>query len=263
MEFGDGNMLEEMFNRYPHEIAISIRWEKEVGLVWDAIAFLRCTHLAASAWPCETSHDVVLNVFCWMWMICLLPFPYFDICARNRLLEARCSLSKEVVAQKLIEMHITASCFGICWTRMYVIVLLCCGIGLQCSSAVQSYFDVHSHEAMKTIVVSSFGIVGRMAVRISIFMWLVASNFDQTIQRDVLNNYSMLVTFDPRSNILGDGDMDCSICFGNYEEGESIRKLQCGHHFHRDCVDAWLVSRKCSCPMCLREVAPAAELPEW
>ncbi|KAM0847182.1 hypothetical protein ACQ4PT_055174 [Festuca glaucescens] len=42
----------------------------------------------------------------------------------------------------------------------------------------------------------------------------------------------------------------CSICLGEFEEGEQVKALPpCGHRFHPDCVDAWLRSRA-TCPLC-------------
>ncbi|KAJ3061697.1 hypothetical protein HDU98_002390 [Podochytrium sp. JEL0797] len=33
----------------------------------------------------------------------------------------------------------------------------------------------------------------------------------------------------------------CSICISDYEEGEVLRELPCGHAFHEGCVDEWLM----------------------
>ncbi|XP_027368586.1 NEP1-interacting protein-like 1 [Abrus precatorius] len=42
----------------------------------------------------------------------------------------------------------------------------------------------------------------------------------------------------------------CSICFQDFEEGELVRILpKCGHLFHLECIDKWLVQQG-SCPMC-------------
>ncbi|XP_006646449.1 RING-H2 finger protein ATL66 [Oryza brachyantha] len=56
----------------------------------------------------------------------------------------------------------------------------------------------------------------------------------------------------------GDGNAQCSICLGEFEEGEKVRSLPpCGHGFHPGCVDAWLLSRP-SCPLCRSWLFPAA-----
>uniref|UniRef100_A0ACD5VVJ7 Uncharacterized protein n=1 Tax=Avena sativa TaxID=4498 RepID=A0ACD5VVJ7_AVESA len=48
----------------------------------------------------------------------------------------------------------------------------------------------------------------------------------------------------------------CSICLGEYEEGEEVKALpRCGHRFHPECVDVWLRSRP-SCPLCRGSLLP-------
>ncbi|XP_074572507.1 putative E3 ubiquitin-protein ligase ATL44 [Curcuma longa] len=52
--------------------------------------------------------------------------------------------------------------------------------------------------------------------------------------------------------------VDCAICLAEFADGEIVRVLpQCGHGFHRDCVDVWLRSRA-SCPSCRRSLAVSA-----
>jgi hypothetical protein len=42
----------------------------------------------------------------------------------------------------------------------------------------------------------------------------------------------------------------CSICIEDYEPGEMIRVLPCGHAFHSDCILPWLTDRSPTCPLC-------------
>ena len=44
----------------------------------------------------------------------------------------------------------------------------------------------------------------------------------------------------------------CPICLVEYEHGDEIRTLSCGHDFHRDCVDEWLGGHT-SCPGCRQD----------
>mmetsp|Transcript_12850 Transcript_12850/g.30047 ORF Transcript_12850/g.30047 Transcript_12850/m.30047 type:complete len:262 (-) Transcript_12850:1255-2040(-) len=46
-----------------------------------------------------------------------------------------------------------------------------------------------------------------------------------------------------------DCDIKCLVCQEEYSEGEQLRKLPCGHCFHKDCVDQWLLSKD-FCPYC-------------
>eukprot|EP00741_Cyanophora_paradoxa_P000185 tig00000402_g179.t1 len=48
-------------------------------------------------------------------------------------------------------------------------------------------------------------------------------------------------------------DAVCVVCLSEYEEGEPIRGLPCGHLYHSNCIDRWLVINK-ACPLCQRDV---------
>lgn len=51
-----------------------------------------------------------------------------------------------------------------------------------------------------------------------------------------------------------DEPLDCSVCLGELEEGESVRALpNCGHVFHVYCIDSWLVQHS-TCPLCRRGI---------
>jgi Ring finger domain len=41
----------------------------------------------------------------------------------------------------------------------------------------------------------------------------------------------------------------CSICLGEYEEGEKLVRLPCGHIYHEDCVSSWTTNHT-RCPLC-------------
>merc|ERR1712046_139112 len=50
----------------------------------------------------------------------------------------------------------------------------------------------------------------------------------------------------------------CTICLEDYEDGDIVRELPCGHIFHKDCIDLWLTTKSVACPICK---AHAATLP--
>lgn len=50
------------------------------------------------------------------------------------------------------------------------------------------------------------------------------------------------------------GDTECSICLNEFDEGDTVRRLtNCGHCFHKSCIDLWLL-RRADCPLCKRPV---------
>lgn len=44
-----------------------------------------------------------------------------------------------------------------------------------------------------------------------------------------------------------DSEVKCLVCQFAYEKDESLRRLRCGHCFHRDCIDQWLQSKDFCC----------------
>ncbi|RSM18463.1 hypothetical protein CDV31_002598 [Fusarium ambrosium] len=47
----------------------------------------------------------------------------------------------------------------------------------------------------------------------------------------------------------------CSICTEDFIEGVKLRKLPCGHLFHPQCIDPWLMDRARTCPLCRVDLA--------
>ena len=51
----------------------------------------------------------------------------------------------------------------------------------------------------------------------------------------------------------------CPVCFEDYAPGDVLRVLRCGHRFHLECVDRWVLgaatnNTRPSCPMCNTEL---------
>ncbi|PIA18534.1 hypothetical protein COEREDRAFT_79587 [Coemansia reversa NRRL 1564] len=65
---------------------------------------------------------------------------------------------------------------------------------------------------------------------------------------------------------LGDKELlryaspDCSICLLTYEVDDAARVLSCGHVYHVDCIDHWLIQRSARCPICKVDIRKALGL---
>jgi len=44
-------------------------------------------------------------------------------------------------------------------------------------------------------------------------------------------------------------DIKCSICQEEYEDGDELGKIDCGHGYHVQCIQQWLVQKN-QCPIC-------------
>ena len=45
----------------------------------------------------------------------------------------------------------------------------------------------------------------------------------------------------------------CQVCQFKYEEGDELRALPCGHHFHAACIDEWLTNKD-TCALCRKSI---------
>ncbi|KAK8487032.1 hypothetical protein V6N12_020251 [Hibiscus sabdariffa] len=45
----------------------------------------------------------------------------------------------------------------------------------------------------------------------------------------------------------------CCVCQEEYKAGEDVGKLECGHDFHTDCINQWLMHKNL-CPICKTEI---------
>ncbi|KAI8319760.1 hypothetical protein GQ54DRAFT_252108, partial [Martensiomyces pterosporus] len=43
---------------------------------------------------------------------------------------------------------------------------------------------------------------------------------------------------------------ECSICLLVFSVSEDVRILDCGHYFHKSCIDSWLTKHSTLCPVC-------------
>ena len=46
---------------------------------------------------------------------------------------------------------------------------------------------------------------------------------------------------------------ECSICLENYNKGDKISILSCGHYYHSECLNRW-IEKKEECPLCRIEI---------
>jgi hypothetical protein len=45
---------------------------------------------------------------------------------------------------------------------------------------------------------------------------------------------------DDQSSSAPENQVECNVCFCEFENGDSLRILPCFHDFHSDCIDKWI-----------------------
>ncbi|CAK9290834.1 unnamed protein product [Gordionus sp. m RMFG-2023] len=67
-------------------------------------------------------------------------------------------------------------------------------------------------------------------------------------------NLSNLREKTKKSNNDSSRKENCAICLDTFKFGQDLRRIFCGHEFHKVCVDPWLAIHK-TCPLCIRRVS--------
>lgn len=52
--------------------------------------------------------------------------------------------------------------------------------------------------------------------------------------------------------VQGDAEC-CAVCIEPYKSSDTLRILPCGHEFHKNCIDPWLLEHR-TCPMCKMDI---------
>ena len=98
----------------------------------------------------------------------------------------------------------------------------------------------------------------------------VTINDEEGLRHSLLDRTASDVSLDRRSSVLSSGSnvsvtprkngshsfkyKCCSICLADFTGGEKVKVLPvCGHTFHGDCLEQWLV-RQFRCPNCNKEI---------
>jgi len=247
----------EMFSLFPHESAMVMQRGIEFGIVCSSLSVLHCTGLVLWA-PNTGCWDGLLRGLCLARILLAAPRPYFWVRTRRLFVQARCQPTPQMVTQRLLDIY--AHPFGLerglllfyyAWLGLATF-LVCV---LDCDSEPPSF----AHQLWKHCLLNYAIVVLHRVLCVLLFYHLMRSDLRRGILPEVLEKYSKKIMFrssTAKSEQLVAGDLECSICFGSYADGEGIRKLNCGHHFHQRCVDVWLLGHQNRCPLCLDIVGP-------
>jgi hypothetical protein len=89
-----------------------------------------------------------------------------------------------------------------------------------------------------------------------IFFYGVFVGPPRTLSRaDAEEEVSDILARLPTPTSMRDGEEQCAVCLSEWQAGEKVKITLCGHCFHSECLDEWLVRQLCdgkdiSCPLC-------------
>lgn len=92
----------------------------------------------------------------------------------------------------------------------------------------------------------------------NMFSDLIMNNTNDIIgeEQPYNRNDRILSELGPYKRIQKDSELlgeTCVICMDNYKLNEGYRTLNCGHKFHKKCIDKWLLNGSVNCPICRKE----------
>lgn len=76
----------------------------------------------------------------------------------------------------------------------------------------------------------------------------LSNNKIEKLGEFVWKNEYVVETARPGSIVLRKKEGLCSVCMTHLQTGDNVRRLKCGHFFHKECIDCWL-KIKASCPL--------------
>lgn len=250
--------MAEMFALFPHESAVVMQRGIELGIVCSSLLVIHCMWLVLQFWPNERFTDQLLSGLCVARVVCAVPRPYFWFWTRKLFVEARYEPTPQLVTQRLLQIYanpfvVERGLLLLYYGWLAIVTCAVCWVQLE---AEQTLF---TQQLWRHCLLNFVSIVLHRILCVVLFYYLMQSNFKRGIPADVLEKYTKRLAFTQssrREQQLGDGDIECSICFSLYADGEEIRKLSCSHHFHQRCIDVWLLGHQNRCPLCLSVVGP-------
>jgi len=75
-------------------------------------------------------------------------------------------------------------------------------------------------------------------------------NGKESLSQESLDANTTVETFSILDPSIKEKYDSCPICFDDFKDENIVRKIQCTHIFHKDCIDPWLLNENYKCPVC-------------
>jgi len=253
----------EFFRSYPQEAAIVLQRSVELSAALSAILVIHCAVLACQA-PCHpvdadaADIDETLRILCVARVACMIPRPYWWMQERARFAEARTLPTPQQVARRLFEIQsCPRSAVEEVMRTLYYVWLTCVTVSVCLARLVPEPTpltqQVWTHLFLNFLCMAAH----RLSCLIMFLCLRQSTSLKRGIALEAIDAHSVRLRYrgaaGSGADLLGAfcrGD-DCSICLSAYDAGQELRRLSCGHHFHRHCLDPWLSNQRNRCPLCM------------
>lgn len=119
------------------------------------------------------------------------------------------------------------------------------------------HFRTQSRKGLLERLMSYTFVLGALCIGYFIGLRIVMANEknDPSYEDFSINSTAIVQYKALRARQDADGEaVSCTICFEEFESEDEVRLLRCGHFFHPECVDIWLIGHLSCCPFCRQEI---------
>lgn len=248
----------ELLENYPHESAIVLQRGVEISIILGGFLAAHCASLAWQFPPCGDDPGLVLWALCVLRILSFVPRTQHGVRAHREVMCARCQPTPQLITKSLVEIR-APSDTGFFRQQMMLYLWLACSFIAACALDIFGCKHVQFPAQLRWhCLLNVLSLVLHKVLCVIIFVITTSSGGKRGIAPYALEECTRQLQFLPDDaacmKALGLGEMDCSICLGGYEIGQDLRLLSCRHHFHKACVDTWLLQRRNHCPLCLSVV---------
>mmetsp|Transcript_35003 Transcript_35003/g.62992 ORF Transcript_35003/g.62992 Transcript_35003/m.62992 type:complete len:323 (+) Transcript_35003:37-1005(+) len=245
---------EDIVMFFPHEFAIVSRRQLEFGGIISSALVVYNAYLMWIVPSTGLRLDWLLRMVCHARIASFFPRPFFWHRLHRMYGEVREQPTPQLVRERLAS-TIEWQSRGFCLSAISHSWL--CLVPLLLYSSPQTDLTDRLGRHCK---LCWLWFIGSRVLNALIFNVLRASNINRGMSHACLVRHTESVRFD--KNWHSPGDTECGICLFDYEMGDHVRLLGCGHHFHVNCVDRWLEQYSNHCPFCRAVIGPTSQQSE-
>lgn len=258
----------EFFQGFPQEAAIVLQRSVELSAIFSCLLGMHCTVLAFNSMVAGASNpdgfdiDEVLQGLCLVRIICMAPRPYWWIRERAQFVRARRLPTPQELARRLVEIHSQSRGAMEEGLRKLYCGWLACATLVVCLARLAPEPTALTEHMWRHLLINFSSMVMHRISCMLLFLYLSRSDIRRGVSPHALDAHTTRGTVTGQvqvgAQVGGHSGSECSICLCEYVCGEEVRTLSCGHCFHRNCLDPWLLNHRNRCPLCLEIVGLAA-----